>query len=162
MYTWYPTQLLKKMTSPCQGSDLSSLGRLIVKKQGLTDYVTVANPSRGCSMIFEGAAQCPVDRSWCAQRCYESRGGVQRLRSAATLGADAQAGCFGRHRVGGVRFPFRGAAVVCNPQRPPVVARPLRSGPPIRSGSGSQAFPPPSAQRAPREGVLLSEAPPRA
>ena len=41
------------LTSPCQGSDLSSLGRLIMKKQGLSD-VAVANPSRGCSMIFEG------------------------------------------------------------------------------------------------------------
>ena len=43
------------VTSPCQGSDLSSLGRSILKKYGLTVVVSLWQISpTGCSMIFEG------------------------------------------------------------------------------------------------------------
>ena len=55
-----PKEIVKYfLTSPCQGSDLSSLGRLIMKKYGLMVGVAVANPSRGCSMNFEGLPNAP-------------------------------------------------------------------------------------------------------
>ena len=53
--------------NPEQGSGLSSLGRLMCRT---TSFVSLCvSPCfwqifpRGC------CAQCPVDRSWCAQRC---------------------------------------------------------------------------------------------
>ena len=79
----YPNTALlfdqKKMTSPCQGSDLSSLGRLILKKQGLITMMMMSRKKwqifpRGCS------AQCPVNRSWCAQRCCDGAATESLLR----------------------------------------------------------------------------------
>ena len=44
-----PPKIVIFFTSPCQGSDLSSLGRLIMKKDGLSDDVAVANFPRGAA-----------------------------------------------------------------------------------------------------------------
>ena len=54
----------------------------MLKKQGL--YVPLFLPKRwqifptGCSMIFD----CPVDRSWCAQRCCD---GAAQTSSVALI-----------------------------------------------------------------------------
>ena len=77
----YPNTALftppKKSFFPWQGSGLSSLGRIMLNSQGC---VVVVSPCfwqifpRGCS------AQCPVDRSWCAQRCCDGAATESLLR----------------------------------------------------------------------------------
>ena len=53
------------VTSPCPGSDLSSLGRSILKKYNLTVVVSRWQIfPRGCSMIFEGLPNGNAQRSW--------------------------------------------------------------------------------------------------
>ena len=73
----------------CRGSGLSSLRRLILKKQGLMHhgvqwFFRIFAKTRqifptGCSMIFEGLP-CAVDRSWCAQRCCDGAATESLLR----------------------------------------------------------------------------------
>ena len=63
----FTTQTQLFLTPPhffsCQGSNLSSLGRLVLKKEGLT--AMTMSPCfwqispRGCSMIFEGLLNAP-------------------------------------------------------------------------------------------------------
>ena len=71
----------KRFFFPWQGSGLSSLGRIMLKSQGLM-VVVVVSPcfwqifQTGCSMIFD----CPVDRSWCAQRCCDGAATESLLR----------------------------------------------------------------------------------
>jgi len=76
-------------SSPCQGSDLSSLkGRLILKKQGVclmsrgkfSNGWQIRNFPEGLLNDFRGAAQCPVDRSWCVQRCCDGAATESLLR----------------------------------------------------------------------------------
>ena len=79
---WVTTQTQLFLTppkkNPWQGSDLSSLGRLIMKNK--VCLMMVVSPRswqifpRGCS------AQCPVDRSWCAQRCCDGAATESLLR----------------------------------------------------------------------------------
>ena len=75
----------KNFFFPSQGSGLSSLGRIMLKSQGLCGGgggVPLFLPKRwqifptGCSMIFD----CPVDRSWYAQRCCDGAATESLLR----------------------------------------------------------------------------------
>ena len=47
---------------------------------------------RGCSVLndFRGAAQCPVDRSWCAQRCCDGAATESLLRRSRCCDGAAQ------------------------------------------------------------------------
>ena len=84
---WVTTQtqlfLAPPIFSPCRGSGLSSLRRLILKKEGLSGGPPFSKRWQifptGCSMIFEGLP-CPVDRSWCAQRCCDGAATESLLR----------------------------------------------------------------------------------
>ena len=68
------------LTSPCQGSDPGSFGEINYEKRRFAGGgVAVANFPEGLLNHFRGAAQCPVDRSWCAQRCCD---GATELRQS--------------------------------------------------------------------------------
>ena len=55
-------------------SGLSSLGRIMLKKQGLSDDDDPLFLPKRWQIFPRGcSARCPVDRSWCAQRCCELR-----------------------------------------------------------------------------------------
>ena len=81
---------------PEQGSGLSSLGRimlLLLKKQaGCVMVYPCFCPKRwqifqtGCSTIFV----CPVDRSWCAQRCCDGAATESLLQRSRCCDGDAQ------------------------------------------------------------------------
>ena len=95
----YPNTALFLITpqkkNPEQGSGLSSLGRIMLKKQGCVIMVYLYPcfcPKRwqifqtGCSTIFV----CPVDRSWCAQRCCDGAATESLLRRSRCCDGDAQ------------------------------------------------------------------------
>ena len=91
--------------------------------------VPVANNSQGCLMIFiRGAAQCPVDRSWCAQRFCDGVAAATELRRPApsrSLGRDAQneeATAF-IFPVFGVDLNFNAGRGPQSPIRPPPMAQ---------------------------------------
>ena len=52
-----------------------------MKEDGLmVGGVAVANFPEGLLNDFRGAAQCPVDRSWCTQRCCDGAATESLLR----------------------------------------------------------------------------------
>merc|ERR1712070_401360 len=69
----------KKMTYPCQGSDLSSSRRLILKKQYLMSDGKFSFLPKG-GKFSRRIPQCRVDRSWCAQRCCDGAATESLLR----------------------------------------------------------------------------------
>ena len=84
---WVTTQtqlfLTPQKKIPWQGSGLRSLGRIMLKSQGLCHGggvpLFLANFPNGnglLNMIFD----CPVDRSWCAQRCCDGAATESLLR----------------------------------------------------------------------------------
>ena len=93
---WVTTQTQLFLTPPkniffsWQGSDLSSLGMINYEKTPCLSDDPLFLPKRwqifprGCS------AQCPVDRSWCAQRCCDGAATESLLRRSRCCDGAAQ------------------------------------------------------------------------
>ena len=65
--------------------------RMKIQKDGLmVGGVAVANFPEGLLNDFRGAAQCPVDRSWCAQRCCDEAAMESLLRRSRCCDGAAQ------------------------------------------------------------------------
>ena len=80
---WVTTQtqlFLTPQKIPWQGSGLSSLGRIMLNSQGLMVVVNDGGVPMFWQFFQAIAAQCPVDRSWCAQRCCDGAATESLLR----------------------------------------------------------------------------------
>jgi len=92
----YPNTALFILTPPQkksleQGSGLSSLGRII------RTHKVVSCVSRVCPPVFGKSgfrARCPVDRSWCAQRCCDGAATESLLRRSRCCDGYAQTSSF--------------------------------------------------------------------